>query len=144
MNPLKTTTLIAALTVLLSSCDKEVIIPASELPVEINSYITTHFSSNTILQVVKDRDGLTKTYDVILSDNLQLEFNRKKEIIAIDGTKRLPDSVIPEKIRQYVKTNYPSEFITGWELDNKNQQVQLNIGLELLFTMNGDFIRIDL
>ena len=55
----------------------------------------------------------------------------------------MPNSVIPEKILQYVTTNYPTNFITDWELDDKNQQVQLDNGLDLEFKMNGDFLRID-
>jgi len=127
----------------LSSCDKEEIILSSDLPSEITSYISTHFPNNTITQVIKDRDGLAKTYDILLSENVSLEFNRKKEIIDIDGITQLPNSVIPEKILQYVTTNYLSNFITDWELDDKNQQVQLDNGLDLEFNMKGDFLRID-
>ena len=67
----------------------------------------------------------------------------KNQIIDIDGKTALPNSVIPEKIRQYVTANYPTNVITDWELDDLNQQIQLDNGLNLEFTMNGDFIRID-
>ncbi len=132
-----------ALTVSLISCAKDEVIPVSELPAEMKAYISTHFPSNTILQVVKDVDGLTKTYDVLLSERISLEFNRQKEIIDIDSEIALPNSVIPEQIRQYVTANYPSNVITDWELDDLNQQIQLDNGLNLEFTMNGDFLRID-
>ena len=130
----------------LTGCDKEEIIPSSDLPSEITNYISTHFPNNTIVQAIKDRDGLTKTYDILLSESISLEFNRKKEIVDIDGVDgitQLPNSVIPEKILQYVTTNYPTNFITDWELDDKNQQVQLDNGLDLEFNMKGDFLRID-
>lgn len=126
-----------------ASCDKEEVISSSELPNEITSYISTHFPNNTIVEVTKDRDGLTKTYDVLLSESLNLVFNSNKQIIEIDGINQLPNSVIPEKILQYVATNYPINFITDWELDDKNQQVQLDNGLDLEFNMKGDFLRID-
>lgn len=133
----------AVLTFSLSSCEKEEIMPVSELPNEITSYITKHFPNNTIKQVIKDRDGLTKTYDILLSESISLEFNRQKEIIDIDGVSKLPDSVIPDKIREYVRNNYPDNFITDWEIDGRNQQVQLDSGLDLEFNMKGDFLRID-
>lgn len=79
----------------------------------------------------------------MLSENINLEFNRKNEIIEIDGLTELPSSVIPEKLRQYVINNYPSNLITDWELDDKNQQIELDNGLDLEFNMNGDFLRID-
>ena len=140
---LKSSLVAIALTVSLISCAKGEVIPVSELPAEMKAYISTHFPSNTILQVVKDVDGLTKTYDVLLSERISLEFNRQKEIIDIDSEIALPNSVIPEQIRQYVTANYPSNVITDWELDDRNQQVQLNNGLDLKFNMNGDFLRID-
>ena len=140
---LKSALVAVALSVSLISCAKEEVIPVSQLPVEIKTYISTHFPSNTIVQVVKDFEGLTKTYDVMLSEQISLEFNRKNQIIDIDGKTALPNSVIPEKIRQYVTANYPTNVITDWELDDLNQQIQLDNGLNLEFTMNGDFIRID-
>ncbi|MDD2635733.1 MAG: PepSY-like domain-containing protein [Bacteroidales bacterium] len=131
------------LTVLLSSCEKENIIPSSDLPSEITTYITTHFPNNSIVQAIEDKDGFTKTYDVTLSESISLEFNRKNEIIDIEGISELPSSVIPEKIRQYVTTNYPNNVIIGWGIDDKNQQVELDNGLDLEFNMDGDFLRID-
>jgi hypothetical protein len=140
---IRTSLMATTLAFTLTSCDKEEVIPSSDLPSEITNYISTHFPNNTIVQVIKDRDGLTKTYDILLSESIGLEFNRKKEIIDIDGVAQLPNSVIPEKILQYVTTNYPTNFITDWELDDKNQQVQLDNGLDLEFNMKGDFLRID-
>ena len=128
---------------LFTSCEREKIISSSDLPSEITSYISTHFPNNVIIQVVLERDGLTKTYDILLSESISLEFNRKKEIIDIDGVTQLPNSVIPEKILQYVTVNYPTNFITDWELEYKYQQVQLDNGLNLEFNMNDDFLRID-
>jgi hypothetical protein len=139
----KTSLMATALVLTLTSCDKEELIPTSDLPSDITSYISTHFPNNSIVQVIKDKDGLTKTYDVLLSESISLEFNRKNEIIDIDGVNQLPNSVIPEKTLQYVITNYPVNFITDWELDDKNQQVELNNGLDLEFNMKGDFLRID-
>jgi hypothetical protein len=137
-------TIFASVTLFLTiSCEKEIITPSDDLPVEISTYLTIHFPKNTIVQVIKDLDGLTKTYDILLSENISLEFNRKKEVIAIDGVTQLPNSVIPEKILQYVNINYPTQFITDWELDFDNQQIELNNGLDLEFNKKGDFLRID-
>ena len=127
----------------MTSCDKETIISDDELPVEVKQYITTHFPDHPIIQSMIEIDDLTKTYEVVLEGSFTLTFNRKKEIIDIEGRSKLPDSVIPQKIRQYVNDNYPDNFIIGWELDGKNQQIELNNDLDLEFTMNGDFIRID-
>lgn len=84
------------------------------------------------------------TYDILLDGNIKLEFNKKNQIIDIESREKLPDSVIPAKILDYVSANYSGNFITGWEIDGRNQQVKLNNGLELEFNMDGDFLRIDL
>ena len=88
-------------------------------------------------------DGFTKTYDVVLDNSTILEFNRKKEVTEIKSNSKLPDSVIPEKIRQYVASNFSGNNINEWELEDKHQQVGIDNGLDLEFTLSGDFIRID-
>ncbi len=126
-----------------SSCDKEDVISNDKLPVEIKNYLSTHFPNNAVIQSMVEYDDFTKEYEVVLEGNFTLKFNRKKEVIDIEGATKLPDSVIPAKIREYVIAKYPTNFIKGWEIDDKNQQVELNNGLDLEFNMNGDFIRID-
>ncbi|KAF0202567.1 MAG: hypothetical protein FD170_1741 [Bacteroidetes bacterium] len=135
--------LFAAIPFLLISCEKEKILPLTDIPSEIPDYINTHFPETSIIQAVKDTDGFELTYDITLNGGYFLEFNRKKEVIDIDGISELPDSVIPEKILEFVTTNYEEYFITGWEEDKRNQQIKLDNGLELVFNMNGDFLRID-
>ena len=92
---------------------------------------------------MEDVDGFTKKYDVTLSDNITLEFNRAKEVTDIDANAKLPDSVIPTEITQYVATNFPNNVITDWELEDRHQQVGLDNGVDLEFKMSGEFIRID-
>lgn len=128
---------------LLLSCEKEEILSSTEVPSEISNYFGTHFPDNPIIQTVKDIDGFELTYDITLEGNYYLEFNRKKEVIDIEGLSKLPDSVIPSKLLEYVSTNYADNFIIGWELDERNQQIKLDNGLELEFNMNGNFFRID-
>ena len=137
--------MIALMTILftLGSCDEEKIISNNDLPAEIKEYTETHFPGNPILQSVNELDDLTKTYEILLKDNFKLKFNRKKEIIDIEGETKLPDSVIPQKIMQYVISNFPDNFITGWEIEGRNQQIELDNDLDLEFTKGGDFIRID-
>lgn len=93
--------------------------------------------------MIKETDGFTVTYDVYLDKQTELEFNRKKEIIKIDSEFELPDSVIPAKIKAYVVANFPAFYIVGWELESNHQQITLNNDMDIEFTMDGDFIRID-
>ena len=145
MKKLQVLGIIATLGLLLfaTSCDEEKGLSENEIPNEITTYVTTHFPTNNIIRVTEDKDGTRKSYDVVLSGNIKLEFNRQREITDIDSSSRLPDSVIPQAIRDYVSENYPDNFITDWELEDNHQQVGLNNDVDLEFTMDGEFIRVD-
>lgn len=127
----------------LSSCEKETKLSTDDFPSEITEYASEHFPERSIVQIIKDSDGLDKDYEVYLKGGVYLEFDKKKKIQEIESPTALPASVVPDNIESYVAANYPDNFITGWELDDKNQQVTLNSGLELEFDMNGKFLRID-
>jgi len=130
-------------TFILTGCGKETILNENDIPTEIKTYVEKHFPGSKILQCVKDKDGLELNYDVIIEGNFKLEFNKKKEIESIDGVTKLPDSVIPAKILTYVQTNYSSNFITDWDIDRNDQQIELDNDIELKFNKSGDFLRID-
>ncbi len=127
----------------LTSCAQDKIIPESELPEEIATYLKTHFPNNPVLQVSIDNELFSKSHEVILQDNITLEFNAKNEVTEIEANSKLPDSVIPVQIIEYVKNNYPENVIIEWQIDDKNQQVGLENDIQLEFNMKGDFLKID-
>ncbi|MFB2118418.1 PepSY-like domain-containing protein [Parapedobacter sp. 2B3] len=129
--------------VLFTACDKESIVSADGLPKDAQLFIAQHFPGHEILQVVKDRDDLKTTYDVYLSDGFNLDFDKKGKILGVEGTSKLPDSVVPEKILAYVQANFPDHFIRDWELDDRGQEVTLSDGMDLKFDGAGNFLRID-
>lgn len=126
-----------------AGCDKEVDISPADLPSEILEYVRLHFPDHPVIRAVKDIDGRSMTYEVKLEGGYKLEFNEEKEVIEIEGKSKLPDSVIPEKILAYVQDHYPGHYIIEWEIEGENQQVELDNKVELLFTISGDFIKID-
>lgn len=131
------------------SCDREVVLPDTDVPIEIKNYVAEHFSGDPILQSIKDYDGIELTYDILLKSMTKLEFNRKKEVIKIEvpmgGT--LPHSVLSQSIVDYVVKNYPASRITEWAWDREGakmyQDVELDDGrIDLIFDANGIFYRI--
>lgn len=122
---------------------QERIIPNDKIPSAIQQYVKTHFPSHTIVLAELEVEGVSKEYEVKLNDKTELKFDKKFEVFKIDGTVALPESVIPEAIRQYVKKHYPNNFITDWEKEWKHQEVKLDNGIEIEFTLKGNFIRID-
>lgn len=120
------------------------IITQSELPAAIKTYLKTHFAENEVLQATLDKGMFSKSYDVILNNDITLEFDSKDKIEEIKSHhSKLPDSVIPKSILDYVKKNYPNNFITEWDLDKGKQKLELDNGIDLEFTLEGHFLRID-
>lgn len=134
---------VGAVFVTFAACDKESVVSADGLPKDAQVYISQHFPEYEILQVVKERDDLKTSYDVYLSEGFNLDFDKKGSIVGVEGSSKLPDSVVPEKIRTYVQSNYPDLFILDWELDDRGQEVKLSNGMELKFDKAGNFLRID-
>lgn len=134
---------------LFMACEKDEILPESEMPTTVKEYVSTHFPDHGIIQAIKHTDGLELSYHVTLQDGFYLEFNRDEEVVEISGITKLPDTVIPAKILDFVQTNYSQNFIVQWEIDDsfefdgKKQEVELDNSLTLEFNESGDFIRID-
>jgi len=86
-----------------------------------------------------DKDLFNVTYEIVLSNQVALDFNEKCDIIEIDGKTEIPESIICTVILTYVNNNYPNNYITGWKLKKFRQQIELDNDLDLLFNNNGDF-----
>lgn len=135
--------LFVSLSSIINTFAQDKVVLEKKLPLEIKQYIKTYFPNTPIIQVIEDNEVYSKTYEVLLQNNIKLDFNRQNKIHSIDGISKLPDSVIPATILSYVKRNYPNNVITDWELDDGNQQIELDNFLNLEFTMQGQFLRID-
>ena len=53
---------------------------AHDVPAPIANYVKTHFAGATVVMIDKERYG----YDVELSNDLKLKFNKKGQLINID------------------------------------------------------------
>lgn len=123
--------------------EDDVILTGNDIPAGIVTYINTHLAAAPILKVLKEMDDNEVSYEVYLQGNVELEFNDAVQITGISSDTELPNSVIPQSILAYVASNYSGQFITEWELDDDNQQVELDNGTELTFALNGTFISVD-
>jgi len=130
---------------LITGCESEKVVSEASLPGTAREFVETHFPSAVIQQVVKEKDDLSTSYDVILDNQIRLEFDKDGDCYDIEGNSvtKLPDSVIPAKVLEYVEKTYPDLFISAWEKDKTDQEVKLSNNTELLFNLSGAFLRID-
>jgi len=125
------------------SCNKEEAILMDELPANVLGFVEAHYDGKTILHVVKELDNLKTYYHVYLDNGTKLDFNRHGSIMKIEGLEKIPDTIIPQLILDYVQANYSSEFIRGWEVEDATQDVKLSNDIDLEFDKNGIFLRIN-
>ena len=133
--------IVALFSIILAGCEKESVLADVEIP-KNNKLCDTPFLKS-IAQVLKISMSLKLSYDVLLEGSYSLEFNRKKQIISVKGLSKLPDSVVPDKLLDYVLKNYPSQLIFEWSLDDREQEIKLDNELELIFNLKDEFKRID-
>lgn len=88
-------TIIAA--VVFMSCSKDDIKDSNEFPHQIEIYVKTHFPDNKIINIDRIIYRSSRIYDVKLGWDIELLFSSNMEIIKIEGTTKLPNSVFPKK-----------------------------------------------
>ncbi len=118
-------------------------LPIDKLPKGVTDYVKTNFPNQKIESATSEKEGLSLDYNVLLNDKTKLEFDKLGKLKEVESTSKLPDSVVPKSISDYVKAKYPNNYIKSWEKDGKNQQVELDNGTDLEFDALGKFIKID-
>ena len=128
-----------------SSCDKEddVAISPSAMTNEVHAFLKSHFQGIEIQHVIRDRERRSFDYELILSDGTRIEIHQNGEWIEVENyQKGVPSSIVPNKIIEYVDLNYPNILIVGIERD-RQIDVKLKNGVEMEFSLDGEFLRMD-
>lgn len=92
----------------------------------------------------KDWEHGEKGFEVILSDNTEVEFWKDGTWREIDGRgKPIPTTFIAPSIVEYVTKNYPNRKITHIDYGHKDVDVDLTGKIDLEFTKDGQFLKAD-
>ena len=122
----------------------EKVITYPELPLDAQRLIEKYFQKADVSVVIMDREAIFVEYEVRLTDGTKIEFEKNGELKKIDcGTKAVPETLLPEPVRQYVKNQFPNTLITEWGKDDRRWKAELSNGVDLLFDKNYQFVGID-
>ncbi len=111
-----------------------------ELPAAAKTFIQQNFPDAKVALATVESQSWNPTYDVIFTDGTKLEFIASGQWKDIDCKySRVPDSVIPEKIRAFIAQHNPENYVKEIERDRNNYEVKLDNGLEVRFDINGEF-----
>jgi Protein of unknown function (DUF2874). len=145
---MKTNMLILILTTILTitgiiSC-KDSIITADRLPDAARSFINEYFDENTISYIKKDRGLANISYEVVLQDGTEIEFDKSGNWDSIDCKRNaVPAGLVPDAISEYIQVNFPGQLIVKIDREAFGYEIELSSDLELKFDKNGKMLEID-
>lgn len=115
------------------------------LPLTARNFINQHFAQPSISYIKIESEMFNgKKYEAVLTNGAEIDFNSKGEWTEVDCKREaVPASIIPEYIKEYVRTNFKGNFITQVERGRYGIEVELDNDLNLRFDKNGKFRELD-
>lgn len=116
-----------------------------QLPLTARNFINQYFSKPQISHIKIESEVLqSKKYEVLLTDRTEIDFDSKGNWVEINCNKAaVPAALIPESVKEYVKTNFPKEKITKIERKRSGVEVELSNDYSLKFNNKGKFVSMD-
>ncbi|MGO3194433.1 MAG: PepSY-like domain-containing protein [Sphingobacterium sp.] len=149
MKKLKNLSVAMLMVTVLASCDKddnEEIIKTEDLPATGQSFLKEHFGDQKIISVEKENEGSEGIeYEARLDNGVVVKFDKDGVWKEADAPANLylPTAFILPTIVNYVGTEYPDAGINDIDKERAGFDVELTSGLDLVFNLDGDFVRID-
>lgn len=125
--------------------DKDMPIQFDQLPSNAQAFITQHYNSANISFAKVDVDIFEKSYDVVFTDGVKIEFDHKGvwDEISCPRSQKLSDKLFPQEILEVINKNYSKWNIIGFERKRFGWEITLNNGLELFFNKEYHLVGID-
>lgn len=119
-------------------------VPFDQLPEQAKTFVKTTFASAKVLYSSVDDDIIAPDYEVILDNGFEIQFKNDGRLESIDANMgSIPESIIPDQIKTYVKANYPNVTYKEYEVGARSYEVKISNGLELTFNLDFKVIEID-
>lgn len=137
--------ILALWTVLNVSADDVITRNVNQLPSTALKSLQKHFPNQKISYIKIDKEWFSETtYEVVLTDGTEVEFDSKGQWKEVDGKRKaVPEAYIPTSIRAYLKKEFPGRVVTKIDRDRRDYEVELDNGLDLVFDLKGNFLRLD-
>jgi len=116
------------------------------LPAAAKTVISKHFPNLRVNHIKIDKHSFGgNEYDVVLSDGTEIDFDSKGNLEEVDcgSSGKVPDALMLKSVRDYVAKSYPGQNIIKYEVKRNGYEVELDNGLELVFSRQGEFRHID-
>lgn len=138
-------TVLSSLSVMACAGNDTITSDTNRLPASSRHFLSVHFKETPVshIQIEKDLVRIS-SYDVILTDGTNVEFDRNGEWTEIKRHRLpIPRTIIPAVIQDHIRRNHSSEKIVAIEKDTRDYEIKLDNGLEMKFDLAGNLIDID-
>ncbi len=124
--------------------DNDKAIQIGQLPIKSQKFISKYFQGLKVAIVKQESDLFRKSYNVIFTNGDKLEFKGNGDWSEVKSLKNgVPEEIIPVRIKEYLKSNYPEDKVLKIERDNKGYEVNLTNTWEIKFDSNFMVIDMD-
>lgn len=114
--------------------DNDKPIQVNQLPAKAQTFINTYFKSQKVALAKQETELFYKSYDVMFANGEKVEFDKAGEWTEVQCRQsEVPAQIVPDAIKNYVKTNYPDAKIIQIERDQKEYEVKLSNRWEITF-----------
>lgn len=114
----------------------------TELPAAAQQFVRENFADGRVTRVTMEGRLADRDYEVVFVDGTRIQFDKNgrwEEISTRYG--KIPASVLPQPVRDYMREHYREVPMTGVEHDRKGYEIELSNGLELEFGPDGRLLR---
>lgn len=109
-------------------------ISISQLPAAAQQLIKKHFPNRKVALAKMESGLFDREYDIIFTNGEKIEFDKRGNWTEIDCKhSSVPASLIPVRIANYVKMNYPGCHILKIEADDDEYEVKLSNRIAITF-----------
>lgn len=125
--------------------DNEKPIQVNQLPVAAQQFIKQHFADRKVALAKVETEFVSKSYEVVFADGDHIDFDSKGNWEEIEcKSSSVPTAVIPTKIMEYIRENYPDTTVRKIEKDRREYEVKLSNRVELSFDLKFNLTDIDM
>lgn len=141
-NKLVLVIVLALISIQVKAQDK--IIEFRKLPKTAQDFVSTYYDLNDVSYVKLEKDFMSTSYEVILRNGIDLEFDSNGNWTEVDAKKNsVPNKLVLPIIQSYVQKSFPNNEIVQISRKGRKIEIELTNGLDLEFNKKGQFIRID-
>lgn len=124
--------------------DDDKAIAFEQLPEKAQAFVKQHFPEGKVAMVKMEAEWFDTSYEVMFNNGDRIEFNKKGEWTEVKcSTTGVPEAIIPEKIKEYVKANYPEAKVLRVEKDKYGYEIKLSNHWEIKFDTKFNVVDMD-